>query len=121
MIRQHSCDYVDHVLHACTAEEAIAARAEAQEVCDAWAPSDVKVIIASATEAFPLMAEKWPNKELFIDLRGLPASSSWQLKHDGVDELNVTKLLGSLYVPLAKISNLISLRRTPQTSANQQE
>ena len=33
----HSCDYVGHVLHACTAEQAVAARAEAQEVCDAWA------------------------------------------------------------------------------------
>ena len=116
----HSCDYVDHVLHACTAEEAAAARTEAQETCDAWAPPGVEVTIASATEAFPLMAEIWPENELFMDLRGLPASSSWQLKHDGVDELNVTKLLNGLYAPLVKISNLLSLRQVQNTQANQQ-
>ena len=116
----HSCDYVDHVLHACTAEEAVAARAEAQETCDEWAPPGVEVTIASATEAFPQMAEIWPENELFLDLRGLPASSSRQLKHDGVDELNVTKLLNGLYAPLVKISNLLSFRQAQNTRANQQ-
>ena len=95
-----NCDYVDHILHECESEAASTLRAEAQEICNLWAPRGLRITLASATWVFPALDGLWPPNELPMDLRGLPSLPARQLRRRGVEPSSFADLLHRLYKPL---------------------